>query len=71
MSEKTSKESQYSFTPPSSAQARAGGVTGRDKEIHDLLISIDKFWVDRMEFCNHYLKSMYYEQINMGKLRNQ
>ena len=39
----------------------------RDKEIHDSLISTDKFWVEKMESCNHYLKSIYYEQINMGK----
>ena len=42
-------------------------LEGTDKAIHDSLISTDKFWVEKMESCNHYLKSMYYEQINTGK----
>ena len=42
-------------------------LEGRDKAIHDSLISRDKFWVENRESCNHYLKSMYYEQINIGK----
>ena len=42
-------------------------LEGRDKAIHDSLISRDKFWEDMMESCNHYLKSMYYEQISLGK----
>ena len=42
-------------------------LKGRDKAIHDSLISKDKFCVEKMESSNHYLKSMYYEQINMGK----
>ena len=42
-------------------------LEGRDKAIHDSLISKDKFGLDSLDSCNHYLKSMYYEQINIGK----
>ena len=42
-------------------------LEGTDKAIHDSLISKDKFWVEMMESRSHYLKSMYFEQINMGK----
>ena len=35
--------------------------------MHDSLISRDKLWLESLYSCNHYLKSMYYEQINMGK----
>ena len=39
----------------------------RDKAIHDSLISRDKFWLDSLESYNHYMKSMSYEQVNIGK----
>ena len=42
-------------------------LEGRDKVRHDSLIFRDKYQVDSLEFYNHYLKSMYYEQVNMGK----
>ena len=41
-------------------------LEGRDEAMHDSLISKDKFLVDMMESFNHHMKSMYYEQINMG-----
>ena len=40
---------------------------GRDKAMHDALISREKLWLDSLDSYNHYLKSMYYEQINLGK----
>ena len=42
-------------------------LEGRDKEKHDSMISRDKFWLDCLDSCNHYLEFMYNEQINMGK----
>ena len=36
----------------------------RDKAIQETLVSRDKYCLDSY---NHYLKSMYYEQINMRK----
>ena len=38
-----------------------------DKEIHNTLVSKDKFWSDNLNSYNHLLKSMYYEQMNMRK----
>ena len=42
-------------------------LEGRDRVIHESLISKDKLWLESLDSYNHYLKSMYYEQINMGK----
>ena len=42
-------------------------LEGRDKTINDSLISKDKLWLDSLDSYNHYLKSMYYEQVSMGK----
>ena len=39
----------------------------RDKAKHDSMISKGKFWLDNLDSWNHYLKSMYFEQVNMGK----
>ena len=39
----------------------------KDKAMHDALISRDQLWLDSLNSYNNYLKSMYYEQVNMGK----
>ena len=35
--------------------------------MHDALISRDKLWLDSLDSYSNYLKSMYYEQVNLGK----
>ena len=39
----------------------------KDKAKHDSMISRGKFWLDNLDSSNHYLKSIYYEQVNIGK----
>ena len=42
-------------------------LEGIDKTINDSFVSRNKFWLDRLDSYNHYLKSIYYGQVNMGK----
>ena len=40
---------------------------GRDKAMHDALISKDQLWLDSLDSFNRKLKAMYYAQVDMEK----
>ena len=41
---------------------------GRDKSLHDALVSRDQLWLDSLDSFNDKLKSMYHAQVDMGKI---